>query len=123
MYYRASITINPKMIFGRKRCPVCGKKMKIYINKVPFDNIEKKLIGDQPSYYGGILPGTILNGELQGYKGTQFLKCKNCKLILDDLRYKIVRKKQKELNRFVLTKEELEELFQVFSLDESKFKK
>ena len=94
--------------------------MKVYINKVPFDNIEKKLIGDQPSSSGGILPGTVLNGELQGYKGTQFLKCNNCKLILDDLRYQKVRKKQKELNRFILTKEEL---FQVFSSDESQFKK
>ena len=107
MYYRASLTIDPKLLFGSKKCPRCGKKMKKIVNKVPFDNIEKKFLEKEPIGVHGILPGTLLNGEMKGHKGEVCLKCNSCGLVLYSENYKKIKKYQKKTNKRILTEEEL----------------
>ena len=101
---RVVYEISFKILFGKKRCPKCGKKMKVFILKNAVSE-EERLIWQHQAERSG--KPVALNGSMSGYRCQMCLKCCSCGLVLNDSNYKSVRKKQKESKRIILTEEEL----------------
>ena len=95
-----------RMFFGKKRCPFCGKKMKICFAKTPLTNEQKK----EFEYLADVSGRPVfLNGEVRGCYAEMCLKCKNCGLVLNSPAYEKVRSKQKD-KKTILLGDELDEI-------------
>ena len=103
--YQATYTFYFKMIFGKKRCPICGKKMKLFYKRTPFSEAER-----MEREFREEMTGTpvVLNGSVRGYNAKMHLKCQKCGCVLNHDMYCAVRKMQKEIKSNVLPKEDYE---------------
>ena len=102
-------SINGKLLFWRKRCPVCGNKMHIFYKNIPVSEKERLDLQERYERHGRPV---ILNGELKYFKRTAYVECTKCKMILDDKSFIKVRKLQKLHKRYVLTESELERIIE-----------
>ena len=100
-------SIDIKMIFGKKICPVCGDKMKIQIIKKDLTSEEKKILEYRADVSGEPVK---LNGRINGYNAEMCLVCNKCGLKLESIEYTKVRAEQKKSKKLILSKNKLQEI-------------
>ena len=97
---RLSITVNLKLLFWHKRCPVCGNKMRIFFKKIQVSEKERLEAQERIAKTG---KPVALNGKLKLFEKVGCLKCLRCKMVLDDKSFIKVRKLQKQHKSYILT--------------------